>query len=281
MASNNIRRSNSSYSASDISASTAGITVNPRYACEWDDTCQRQHEFDDCPYRPDELGGKLGIYYSPNASYKQYVRDEINNRLLQFNPTGCTMVHLLIYKIENDKPWLLFVSKSVREKRQHNREEVNRQLLLTFPSTNPRKKYEDQKEVAGRALETVTNENKIVLDLPSDLKRFLFVNANSIYPLCLTNEQADLLTKNFSPNEEVASLHWFRLSTVLHQLPAWKNYLFKQSTETELAQVQEAKHRGIRLCEGSEECTLRSLTAICLMCIRNYVGFKDFLNYDL
>ncbi|CAF1486530.1 unnamed protein product [Adineta steineri] len=272
MASSNTRRSSSSYSDSGISVSTAGTTVNQRYACYWTNECEGQHEIDDCQLRRKQLRGKLGIYYSPNARYNRYVRDEINNLSLEFNPTGCTMVHLLIYKIENNETLLLFASKLVKEPGQHDR-----QLLLTFPSSNPCRRDEHQIQVAERALKTITNENEILSSLRSRLKRFLFVDARSIYPLYLTNEQADLLTEKFSPNEEVASLHWFRLSTVLSQLPEWNNYLTREAIGKELAQVRHDDQRGIRLSEENEAGTLWSVTAFCLMCIRNHVGFEEFL----
>ncbi|CAF1187830.1 unnamed protein product [Adineta steineri] len=277
MASSNTRRSSSSYSDSGISVSTAGTTVNQRYACYWTNQCQGHHELDQCQDRRNQLRGKLGIYYSPVARYNRYVRDEINNLSLEFNPTGCTMINLLIYKIEKNETWLLFVSKSVKEKRQHDRVEVTRQLLLTFPSSNPCRRDEHQIQVAERALKTITNENEILSSLRSRLKRFLFVDASSIYPLYLTNEQADILTEKFSPNDEVTSLHWFRLSTVLSQLPEWNNYLTREAIGKELAQVRHDDLSGIRLSEENEAGTLWSVTAFCLMCIRNHVGFEEFL----
>ncbi|CAF1256571.1 unnamed protein product [Adineta steineri] len=182
------------------------------------------------------------------------------------------MINLLIYKIENNETLLLFASKLVKEPGQHDR-----QLLLTFPSSNPCRRDEHQIQVAERALKTITNENEILSSLRSRLKRFLFVDARSIYPLYLTNEQADLLTEKFSPNEEVTSLHWFRLSTVLSQLPEWNNYLTREPIGKELAQVRHDDLSGIRLSEENEAGTLWSVTAFCLMCIRNHVGFEEFL----
>ncbi|CAF1256593.1 unnamed protein product [Adineta steineri] len=67
MASSNTRRSSSSYSDSGISVSTAGTTVNQRYACYWTNQCQGHHELDQCQDRRNQLRGKLGIYYSPVA----------------------------------------------------------------------------------------------------------------------------------------------------------------------------------------------------------------------
>jgi hypothetical protein len=150
-------------------------------------------------------------------------------------------------------------------------------LLLTFPSSNPRQKNELQKQVAARALESIIDNSDILKAPRSRLKRFLFVDANSIYPLYLTNEDANLLTNHFLPNEEVTSLHWFPLSTVLSQLPEWNNYLARQEMEGELAQVRHDVHTGIKLNKGNEEFTMWSVTATCLMCIRNHVGFEEFL----
>jgi hypothetical protein len=209
--------------------------------------------------------------------FKRFVRDQINNLPLENNPTGCTMISLLIYKNENNETWFLFATKSVKEKRPDNGEGLSQQLLLTLPSSNPREKNEFQKQVAVRALESITNENAILKDVRSRLKRFLFVDASVIYPLYLTNEQADLLTTHFSPNEEVFSLHWFPLSTVLSQLPEWNDYLSRQAAGNELAQIRHHTHTGIKLNKGDEQHTMWSVTATCLMCIRNHVGFEEFL----
>ncbi|CAF1256623.1 unnamed protein product [Adineta steineri] len=276
MASGNTQTSGSSCSDGGVSISTAGTTVNQRYACEWIDTCQRKHELDECGHRRNQLQGKLGIYYSPVAAFNQYVRDEINNLSLEFNPIGCKLIHLLIYKIENNETWLLFVSQLFKKKGQQG-QIGNEQLLLAFPSLNPCRRDEMLTEVAERALRTITNENEIVLNVQSHIKRFLFVNANIIYPLYLTNEQANILTEKFSPDDEIKSLHWFRLSTVLDQLPEWNNYVTRQSNGKELALVRQDGHTGIRLIKESEKLTLRPATALCLLSIRNHVGFEEFL----
>jgi len=201
----------------------------------------------------------------------------MNNLSLEHNPTGSTMINLLIYKKEDNEPWLLFVTKLVKEKRQDNVEGFNRQLLLTLPSSNPRKKNEVIRQVAVRALESITDENEITKDLSSHLKHFLFVDASVIYPLYLTSDQAKLLTEHFSPNEEVITLHWFPLSTVLSQLPEWNDYLSRQAEGNELAQIRHPNHTGIKLNKENEEYTMWSVTATGLMCIRNHVGFEKFL----
>lgn len=276
MASNNSRRSSFSNSDSGISCNTTAEVVDPRYACHWTDTCQGQHELNRCPIRQNELRGKLGIYYSPNGIYKRFSRDQINNAPLENNPTGCTMINLLIYKNENNQPWLLFVTKLVKQKHPDNRE-VTRQFLLTLPSSHPHKKNEDPKNVAARALESITNNNEIHRDLRSRLQRFFFLDASAIYSLYLTNEQANLLTDQFSSNEDVTALHWFPLSTVLNQLPSWDDYISKQAEGNELAQIRHPIHAGIRLNDDDENSTLWSVTATYLMCIENHVGFKEFL----
>ncbi|CAF1132118.1 unnamed protein product [Rotaria sordida] len=277
MASSSSRRSSVSCADSGVSCSTTATTVNPRYECYWLDSCRGQHELDNCPVRLRELRGKLGIYYSPNAIYKRFTRDQMNDLPLESNPTGCTMIHLLIHKKENNETWLLFVTKFVKEKRQENEVRPSRQLLLTLPSSNPCKKNELQKDVAERALNSITHESEITTNIRSRLKRFLFVNASAIYPLYLPNEHADLLTTHFSPNEEVISLHWYPLSTILNQLPQWDNYLKSQAEGRELAQIRHPSHTGIKLNTGNNEHTIWSVTAACLMCIRNHVGFDTFL----
>ncbi|CAF5127854.1 unnamed protein product, partial [Rotaria sp. Silwood1] len=117
-------------------------------------------------------------------------------------------------------------------------------------------KGEYHKNIAARALNSITNESEITTNLRPRLKRFLFVDANAIYPLYLTDEQADLLTTHFSPNEEVFSLHWYPLSTVLSQLPNWDDYLSRQAEGRELAQVRHADHTGIKLNTENNEHTM-------------------------
>lgn len=277
MASSNSRRSSCSNADSGISCQTTAETVNPRYACYWTDNCKGKHELDSCRIRPNELRGKLGIYYSPNSIYKRFSRDQINNLPLGHNPTGCTMISLLIYKNENNETWLLFVTKLVKEKQPDDGERTVRQLLLALPSSNPRKKNEDLKNVAARALESITNTSEINKDLRSRLKRFLFVDANAIYPLYLNNEQANLLTTQFSSNEEVTSLHWHPLSTVLSKLPEWNDYLSRPAEENELAQIRHPTRVGIQLNNDDENSKIWSVTTSSLMCIRNHVGFEEFL----
>ncbi|CAF4896026.1 unnamed protein product [Rotaria sp. Silwood1] len=277
MESSNSRSSSVSRADSGISCNTTDTTVNPRYECRWTDNCRGQHELDDCPVRLRELRGKLGIYFSPNASFKHFSRDHMNDLSLESNPTGCTMIHLLIYKRKNNETWLLFVTKFAKEKRRDNEATPNRQILLTLPSSNPCMKGEYHKNIAARALNSITNESEITTNLRPRLKRFLFVDANAIYPLYLTDEQADLLTTHFSPNEEVISLHWYPLSTVLSQLPNWDDYLSRQAEGRELAQVRHPDHTGIKLNTENNEHTMWSVTATCLMCIRNLVGFDAFL----
>jgi hypothetical protein len=277
MASSNSRRSSCSNADSGISCQTTAKTVNPRYACYWTDNCKGKHELDSCRIRPNELRGKLGIYYSPNGIYKRFGRDQINNLPLENNPTGCTMISLLIYKNENNEPWLLFVTKLVKEKQPDDGERTVRQLLLALPSSNPRKKNEDLKNVAARALESITNTSEINKDLRSRFKRFLFVDANATYPLYLNNEQANLLTTQFSSNEEVTSLHWYPLSTVLSKLPEWNDYLSRQAEGNELEQVRHPTRVGIQLNNDDENSKIWSVTTSSLMCIRNHVGFEEFL----
>jgi hypothetical protein len=127
-------------------------------------------------------------------------------------------------------------------------------------------------------LKTLTNENEIIKNIQSNLKRFIFIDANVIYPLYLTDEHAKLLTDHFVSNDEVSSIHWLRFSTVRNQLPVWNDYLDIQAdNDGELAQIRRSDHIGIQLKEGDKELTLRSVTAMCLKCIRNYVGFEIFL----
>ena len=271
------RRSSVSNTDSGICCDTTATGVNPRYKCYWSDKCNGQHELDDCRTRSSELRGKLGIYYSPNAIYKRFLRDTINELSLEHNPTGCTMVHLLIYKRNDNETWLLLATKSLKEKPRESTRQTSRQLLLTFPSSYPRVKGEIQKDVAARALKTITDNNEIARNLRSRLKRFLFVDANVIYPLYFTDEHTTVLTSHFSPDDEIHSLHWFPLSTVLSELPEWNNYLARQETATELAQIRHHDHIGIKLNKDNDQYILWSVAATCLMCIRNHVGFDEFL----
>ncbi|CAF1153540.1 unnamed protein product [Didymodactylos carnosus] len=264
----------SSYSDSGISSTTTSNAVNPRYACYWLKSCRGQHELDDCHARRGELHGKLGIYYSSNGIYQRYLRDQINNLSLEHNPTGCTMINLLIYTQREGEILILFVTKLVKEKHHEIPTTVERRALLTLPSSYPREKGELQKQVAERALDSVTHEKEITSNLRSRLTRFLFVDASVIYPLHLTNEHADLLTRSFTPNDEISALHWFALSAVLAQLPEWNNYLGREAVGKELAQIRHISHAGIKLGEGY---VLWSVVATVLMCIRQHVGFETFL----
>jgi len=277
MASSNSRRSSISNADSGISCTTNAATVNPRYACYWSDKCHGQHELDDCQLRKSQLRGKLGIYYSSNAMFKRFKYDNENDLSLEHNPTGCTMVNLLIYKQENNEISLLFVMKQLKEKRHDHEEGIIRQPLLALPASYPCRKDEIPKQVAVRALETITDKSEITVDVRVRLKRFLFVDASVIYPLYLTNDQANLLTNDFFQNEEVTSLHWFPLSTVLNQLPEWNDYLSKQEEGKNLAQVRHPNLTGIKLNKDNLEYTMWSVTSFCLMCIRNHVGFETFL----
>ncbi|CAF1021291.1 unnamed protein product [Adineta ricciae] len=276
MASNNDRTT--SYLESGFSERTAARSVNPRYACYWLDSCQGQHEFDDCSHRPNELNGKLGIYYSPNAEYRLFDRDEINRKILTENPTGCTMVQLLIYKIDEDATWLLFVSKRLKEKRFQS--ESMREQLLAFPSANPRRKFEDRAEVALQALKTITDQQEILQDYQLRLKRFLFVDAISAYPFQVTPSEAKLLMNSYSSNDEVHSVHWFPLTEILNGLPEWPNYLAKEQTEHGLAQIKHDRYPTVQLRRDVDGrvFTIWSVTVSLLLCIRNHVGFQEFFS---
>ena len=276
---NNSRKSSCSVADSGISCSTINSnTINLRYACYWVDSCKGYHEWDNCPIRPHELRSKLGIYYSSNGIFKRFTSCQIGHNLsLKDNSTGCTMVNLLIYEKKNNENWLLFVTKSLKEKRQKHDGGLVRQPLLTLPSSNPCKKGEHAKDVATRALQTITDRNEINEGLRSRLQRFLFVDASVIYPLYLTNDQAKLLTDNFESNEEVTALHWFPLSVVLERLPEWNQYPSKPAEEKELAQVHHPHCDGIKLQQGNEEHTMWSVTIFQLMCIKSEVGFETFL----
>jgi hypothetical protein len=251
-------------------SSQLNAASNPRYACYWLDECRGQHELNQCDYWPKELRGKLGIYYSPNGIYKRFSYDRISDVNLTYNPTGCTTVHLLIYTIrsQGEKEILFGLSN-----RREAHEEANRRALLSFPLSKPRKCGEYGMPIARRAFEWITDRTDIC---QQGLKsRFLYQHANVIYPFYVTNEQADLLTHNFIANEQLISLHWFPLKTVLERLPECKKFLTHQATRNELAQHQHIHPIGIQL----GECHLWSVTAACLMCIREHVpgGFETFL----
>ena len=272
------RRSSVSNADSGISSLNLGRGVNSRYACFWCEGCQGRHELDDCPQRESELRGKLGIYYCTNGVFKRYLRDEMNNLSLRDNPTGSTMFNLLIYKHENDQTWVLFVMKHRRDKQQNGDESNHRQYLLALPSSSPRQRNERPEQIARRALETITTVNAITQNLRSRLRRFLFVDAAVIYPLHLTNDQAQLLTDSFSPNEEVLSLHWFPLPIALDPDQKFTNYLSRDEEGNNLAQVRHFKFPNIVLNDGDRNLTMWSVLVGFLVYIENHVGLERFLN---
>ena len=255
--------------ANSIASTT--YAKNPRYACYWLDSCRGQHELDQCSHWRRELHGKLGIYYSPNGIYKRFSYDNLSHADLTNNPTGCTTVHLLIYTVrpQGEKEILFGLSN-----RKNDDQEANRRPLLSFPSSKPRKRGEYGMPVAHRAFEWVSDRSDIS---KQGLKsRFLYQHANVIYPLYVTNEQADILTQNFIANEEILSLHWFPLTAVLKCLPEWPKFLTKEATTNELAQRDHFKPIPIHL----DQYELWLAAATCLMCIREYVpgAFETFLN---
>jgi hypothetical protein len=256
--------------ASSGYSSQFSAATNPRYACYWLDSCRGQHELNQCSHWRDELRGKLGIYYSPNNIYKRFSHDHLSNVNLTNNPTGCTTVHLLIYTIRSQGETEILFGLSNR-KDAHI--EDNRRPLLSFPVSKPRERGEYGIPIARRAFEWVTDQTDI--SQQGLKKRFLYQHANVIYPLYVTNEQANTLTQNFIANEELMSLHWFPLTAVLERLPEWENFLTREATETELAQHKHFDPIGIELGEYQ----IWSVAATCLMCIREHVpgGFETFL----
>jgi hypothetical protein len=193
--------------ASSGYSSQPGSAVKPHYACYWLDSCGGSHELDQCEYWNDELRGQLCLYYSPLGNPTYF--DVEWHPKLKHNPTGCTKVHALIYTIRSqDQTEILFGLSH-----QHHE--------LVFPSSKPRRRGEPHMEVARRALDWITGETAII---EKGLKsRFLFCDANIIYPVYLTNEQADRLTNTFIPSEQILSLHWFSLETVLGRLEERRN----------------------------------------------------------
>ncbi|CAF3568621.1 unnamed protein product [Rotaria sp. Silwood1] len=245
-------------------------TANPHYACYWLDSCGGHHELNQCSRWRAELRGKLGIYYSQNGKYTTFDYDHRSGVNLKHNRTECTTMHLLIYTIRsNGETEILFGLSNRRNKHS----EANRRSLLSFPTSKPRKRNEDGEQIARRAFKWIADQ----IDIPENgLKpRFLFQNANVVYPLHLNNEQADIFTENFTPNEELLSLHWVSLRLVLERLLEWTNYLTSEATANELAQQRDINPIGIHL--GEHE--LWSVTTTCLMCIREHVpgGFETFL----
>ena len=285
MASNNSRRgSSSSFPDSGFNgfgSSSSGSTTgrgNPSYACYWLDNCRGSHEVDDCTARKEELGGKLGIYYSSDARYKRYSVDKQNNKSLKSNPTGRKKINLLIYRKRDDQVQVLFVTKLRTDKNRKDQLDKNWQPLLALPSSSPREKEERPELVATRALETITNRKELLEKLRSHLKRFLFVDANVVYPLFLTEERANLLTEHFTPNEEVHSLHWFPLEYVLSKLPVCIDYLKQPAQQDELAQVRHSiATASVKLQDGCTEYNMWSVLELYLVCIREHVQFNSFL----
>ena len=236
MASVNSRKSSASPADTSISSLNDGAPVDERYACYWLNTCRGEHEIDHCATRRADLRGKLGIYYSPNNIYKRFRKDGINDLSLEENPTGCMMIQLLIYKIEENQVWLLFITRYVKDKNRSEQQEA--QPLLTLPSAHPHTKNERPEVMAKRAMGTITNINELTDHLRPQLKRFLFVDASVIYPLQLTKDRADLLEKHFQPTTQVESLRWIRLDWIRDNFPQW-DYLKTPVQNNELAQVRE------------------------------------------
>jgi hypothetical protein len=188
--------------ASSGYSSQYGLRVNPRYACYWLDSCGGNHELDQCESWKDDLRGQLCHYYSALGVPTYF--DVGSHPKLQHNPTGCTKVHVLIYTIRSQGQTEILFALS----RQHQE--------LVFPSSKPRRRGEPHTEIARRASEWITEKTTII---EQGLKsRFFFSDANIIYPVHLTNEQADQLTDTFNPNEGIRSLHWFSLESVLRYL---------------------------------------------------------------
>ena len=217
--------------------------VNPHYACYWLDSCCGRHELDRCSHWDKELVGQVATYYSSDGIPHHYDESNVD---VKYNPTGCTKVHVLIYTIRSrGEKEILFGSND-----RHNK--------LVFPSSKPHHRGESSMEVARRALEWIT-EHTVTAE--QGLKaRFLFHDANIIHPLCLTQGQADLLTQKFIPSEQIRSLHWFSLETVLQRLPETNNPQTGQVMTNEPDGIQLGEHR------------LWPLTARLLMRIRDKVS---------
>ena len=265
MASSTVSTASSGYS------SQVSTYVNPQYACFWLDSCCGRHELNDCSHWEHELNGKKGIYYNSNGMYKRFSRDDISYGTdLGNNRTGCTTVYLLIYRVtaQNEREILLGL-----QSRKEKDDGIQPRELLVFPWAKPFKRGVSGKPFALRAFKSVSDREDIFNQ--SFQPRFLFQHASVIYPLHLTEKQADTVSQSFKPNDILLSLHWFPLANVLAQLPAWKKYLISEETPTELAQHQDITPIGIRL--GSHD--LWSGTARSLMCIREHVpdGFETFL----
>jgi hypothetical protein len=257
---------------SSAASQTAASPLNPHYLCYWDESCKGQHELNQCAYWKRELGGKLGIYYAPSGDYQLFTEDPISKRNLKHNNTGCTTVHLLVYNYE--KKEVLFGLKLFKENKG-NRQKCH--PLLTFPSAKPYQRNGNMLEIPSRAFQWLTADTDFANQcLEQGLKnRFLFQNANVVYPVHLTNEQASKLIQNFVPNEEFLSLHWFSLAEILSQLSLRPNYKKPEETEIELAQIQRIEPNEIK----PGEYQLWPVIARSLIYIRKHVpgGFKMFL----
>ena len=218
-----------------------------------------------------DLHAKKGIYYSESGLYKRFSRDALSSVNLENNPTGYTSVYLLVHTIrpENGEVEILFGLKSYRGER----DEANPHPLLGLPAAKPRKRNEAGRSIARRAFERISNQADIG---NQGLKtRFLFQHRSVIYPLYLTTEHARTVTESFTPNEQLLSIRWVPLASVLERLPPWDDYLISEATSTELAQHRYIHPVGIQI--GPNK--LWQGTATCLMCIREYVpgGFHQFL----
>ena len=236
MASSTVSTASSGY------GSQAGAFVNPNFACHWLDSCGGRHELDQCPHWKQELNGKKGIYYSPIGMYRRFSRDGITGKDLSKNRTGCTTVYLLIYTIraENEVE-ILFGLQSMREKGDTS----DPHQMLVLPWAKPFKGHVSGKPFAFRAFKWISDREDIFNE--NFKPRFFFQHASVIYPLHLTNEQADVVTRRFTPNEILLSLHWFPLTEVLDRLPPWNNHLISGETPTELAQHEDIDPTGIQL----------------------------------
>ena len=277
MASSDSRRSSASTADSGISDSTVVEQrngINPRYACHWLPICRGDHEADQCRARWSGLRGKLGFYYSSDGTYKTFDRDELSTVSLVFNRTGCTRVYVLIYTKTEGEVSILFIGAPKREKR---RPEEGKQQLLAFPSSSPCCQSEAPAITAKRALESISGDRDMIRDITSRVRSFLFVNANAVYPVCVSKDEADQLLRGFQPTEEASTVHWFTLAHLLSRLPAGDNYLTSPATATQLAQVQDEDHYDVHLGTGKGTYRLWSPTVFHLMCIRDFVRFEVFL----
>ncbi len=256
---------------SSAASQTAGSPLNPHYLCYWDESCKGQHELNQCKHWKKELRGKLGIYYSPLGTYKLFTQDAISGVNLEHNNTGCTRVHVLVYN--DEKKEVLFGLRWCGEGKGNGQ----KRLLLAFPSAEPNQRNGNMLEIPSRAFQWLTADKDFANQcLEQGLKnRFLFQNANVIYPVHLTNEQASKLIRNFVPNEEFQSLHWFSLAEILSQLSLRPNYKKPEEPEIELAQIQKIEPNEIK----PGEYQLWPVIARCLIYIKKHVpgGFKRFL----